>query len=156
MIWMAWPTAGGAGMAKMPDRPAGRLDPEQRQVRSAGRGSDPAAESALLGGAFRRDDDRPRRRKLPARPTEEGQPLEGRVRDDLLLAEVEKLRNGEFDEELLQSTIANYKRRQMQIMDSNQGAVRWLPSWTPSPTAPTGPTRVTALDRLEKITQRAR
>ena len=49
----------------------------------------------------------------------EGQSLE-EVRD-LMLAEIAKLRNGEWEESLLESTIANYKLGQMQILDSNQG-----------------------------------
>ena len=38
---------------------------------------------------------------------------------DLLLAEIEKLRAGDFDEELLASTIANYKRGEMQELEEN-------------------------------------
>jgi len=38
---------------------------------------------------------------------------------DLLLAEIEKLRAGDFDEELLASTIANYKRSEMQALEEN-------------------------------------
>lgn len=38
---------------------------------------------------------------------------------DLLLAEIEKLRAGDFDEELLASTIANYKRNEMQQLEEN-------------------------------------
>ena len=47
----------------------------------------------------------------------QGQRLE-EVRD-LLLAEVEKVRNGEFDEELLKSIIANYRRGEMAQLESN-------------------------------------
>ena len=49
----------------------------------------------------------------------QGQTLE-EVRD-LLLAEVAKLRNGEFDEALIASTISNYKRSEMEKLDSNEG-----------------------------------
>ena len=49
----------------------------------------------------------------------QGQTLE-EVRD-LLLAEVAKLRNGEFDESLIASTIANFKRYRMEELDSNNG-----------------------------------
>lgn len=48
-----------------------------------------------------------------------GQSLE-EVRD-LLLAEVEKLRKGEWDESLLEASINNYKAQQMQYLDSNEG-----------------------------------
>ena len=48
-----------------------------------------------------------------------GQSLE-EVRD-LMLAEVEKLRKGEWDEQLLEASINNYKVQQMQYLDSNEG-----------------------------------
>ena len=38
---------------------------------------------------------------------------------DLLLEEIEKLRAGDFDEELLASTIANYKRNEMKELEEN-------------------------------------
>lgn len=52
-----------------------------------------------------------------------GQPKQGQTLDevkDLMLAEVEKLRKGEFDEELLQATINNYKLYYMKQLESNQ------------------------------------
>lgn len=49
----------------------------------------------------------------------QGQTLE-EVRD-LLLAEVVKLRNGEFDEALISSTISNLKLNKMHQLDSNNG-----------------------------------
>ncbi len=55
---------------------------------------------------------------LQGRP-KTGQTLE-EVRD-LLLAEVEKLRKGEWDEQLLEASINNYKAQRMQYMDSNEG-----------------------------------
>ncbi|MDR1672770.1 MAG: insulinase family protein [Bacteroidales bacterium] len=51
-------------------------------------------------------------------------PKEGQTLDDaknLLLAEVAKLRNGDFDETLLKASIDNYKLQIMQYLDSNQG-----------------------------------
>ena len=51
-----------------------------------------------------------------------GEPKEGQTLEevrDLLLAEVEKLRNGEFDEELLKSIIANYRKSEMSQLESN-------------------------------------
>lgn len=38
---------------------------------------------------------------------------------DMLLDEIGKLRAGDFDEELLASTIANYKRGEMQALEEN-------------------------------------
>ncbi|WP_297411619.1 M16 family metallopeptidase [uncultured Alistipes sp.] len=147
MIWMAWPTAGGAGSEDaeiaqlvgsiLSNDKCGLLDVDLTQQ-----------QKVLYSGAF--DEMMTDRGAifLLGRP-KEGQPLE-EVRD-LLLAEVEKLRNGEFDEELLQSTIANYKRRQMQIMDSNRGrAMAFVDSFT---NGTDWADEVTALDRLEKITK---
>ena len=53
-----------------------------------------------------------------------GHPKQGQTLEevrDLLLAEVAKLRNGEFDESLISSTISNIKREEMQDCDSNNG-----------------------------------
>ncbi|MBR6721397.1 MAG: insulinase family protein [Alistipes sp.] len=52
-----------------------------------------------------------------------GMPKEGQTLDevrDMLLAEVDKLRRGEWDEELIEATIANYKRWQMSSLESNR------------------------------------
>ena len=52
----------------------------------------------------------------------EGEPKQGQTLEevrDLLLAEVEKVRNGEFDSNLLTSIIANYRRGQMAELESN-------------------------------------
>ena len=51
-----------------------------------------------------------------------GEPKQGQTLEevrDLLLAEVEKVRNGEFDEELLKSIIANYRKSEMSQLESN-------------------------------------
>ena len=51
-----------------------------------------------------------------------GEPKQGQTLEevrDLLLAEVEKLRNGEFDEELLKSIIANYRKGEMSQLENN-------------------------------------
>ena len=51
-----------------------------------------------------------------------GEPKQGQSLEevrDLLLAEVAKLRNGEFDEELLKSIIANYRRDEMANLENN-------------------------------------
>ena len=52
----------------------------------------------------------------------EGEPKQGQTLEevrDLLLAEVAKLRNGEFDEDLLKSIIANYRRDEMAELERN-------------------------------------
>lgn len=51
-----------------------------------------------------------------------GEPKQGQSLEevrDLLLAEVAKLRNGEFDSDLLKSIIANYRRGEMANLESN-------------------------------------
>lgn len=83
-----------------------------------------------------------------------GQPKAGQSLDevkDLLLAEVNKLRRGDFDEKLLQANINNFKLGQMQAMDSNEGRADWYvnsfvngTSWSDE---------VTQLDRLSKLTK---
>ena len=79
----------------------------------------------------------------------EGQTLE-QVRD-LILAEVAKLRNGEFDEELLASTIANAKRSYMQMSESNRGrCMRFVSSFI---NGTDWADEVTILDRMSKITK---
>ena len=52
----------------------------------------------------------------------EGEPKQGQTLEevrDLLLGEIEKLRNGEFDSDLLKSIIANYRRGEMAELESN-------------------------------------
>lgn len=79
----------------------------------------------------------------------EGQSLE-EVRD-LILGEMAKLRAGEFDQTLLRSTIANYKRSQMQRMESNNGrAMAYVNSFI---NGTEWADEVTALDRLGRITK---
>lgn len=54
----------------------------------------------------------------------QGRPKTGQSLDevrDLMLAEVEKLRKGEWDEALLEASINNYKAQMMQYLDSNEG-----------------------------------
>lgn len=53
-----------------------------------------------------------------------GYPKEGQTLEEvraLMMEEIVKLRNGEWDESLLESTLANYKRGEMQTLDSNRG-----------------------------------
>ena len=51
-----------------------------------------------------------------------GEPKQGQTLEevrDLLLAEVEKVRNGEFDEKLLKSIVANYRKSEMSQLENN-------------------------------------
>ena len=51
-----------------------------------------------------------------------GEPKQGQTLEevrDLLLGEIEKLRNGEFDEALLKSIIANYRKGEMSQLENN-------------------------------------
>lgn len=83
-----------------------------------------------------------------------GRPKSGqRLEDvkDLLLAEVAKLRNGEFDESLIASTVANYKLQRQRYYDSNSGKARAFVSsfiqdipWKE---------QVAELDKMSKITK---
>jgi predicted Zn-dependent peptidase len=85
---------------------------------------------------------------LQARP-KEGQTLE-QVKD-LLLAEIDKLKAGDFDENMLEATINNFKRMQMQQLENNDAradmfvesfvhGVKWEDE-------------VTSLERMSKITK---
>ncbi len=79
----------------------------------------------------------------------EGQSLE-EVRD-LILGEMAKLRAGEFDEALLRSTIANYKRHQMQRLESNGArAMSYVNSFI---NGTEWADEVTLLDRMSRITK---
>ncbi len=70
---------------------------------------------------------------------------------ELLLNEVGKLRNGEFDEALLASTIANYKLDLMRQMESNDArAMAYVESFI---NGSDWADEVTALDRMSRITK---
>lgn len=83
-----------------------------------------------------------------------GYPKEGQTLDevrDLLLQEVAKLRNGEFDEGLLASTIANAKRGEMQVLESNRGrAMQYVSSFI---NGTDWADEVASLDRMSKVTK---
>jgi predicted Zn-dependent peptidase len=84
----------------------------------------------------------------------QGMPKEGQTLDevkDLLLAEIAKLRNGEFDETLLKASIANYKLELIQYLDSNDGRADAFVSSFINGTSWEKEIRV--IDRLEKITK---
>lgn len=86
--------------------------------------------------------------QLAGRP-KQGQSLE-EVRD-LLLAEVAKLRAGEFDESLIAAAVNNYKLRTMQYLDSNDGrADMYVQSFI---NRTEWKDEVEVFDRLSKITK---
>ena len=84
----------------------------------------------------------------------QGYPKDGQSMDevkDLILAEVAKLRAGDFDEELIEAAIANMKLRRMRQLESNSSrAMQFVNSfingndWADD---------VTYLDRLAKVTK---
>lgn len=83
-----------------------------------------------------------------------GRPKQGQTLDevkDLFLAEIAKLKNGEFDEGLLEASINNFKLMRMSRMDSNDGRADMFVSsfiegtdWKES---------VDQLDRMSKVTK---
>ena len=84
----------------------------------------------------------------------QGYPKDGQTLDDvkaLILAEVAKLRNGEFDESLIGAAVANIKLRQMRQLESNSNRAMMMVNsfikrsdWADE---------VTLLDRLSKVTK---
>lgn len=60
---------------------------------------------------------------MNARP-KKGQTLE--EAKDILLAEIEKLKKGEFEEELIQATVNNYKRYQQSQLEYNNARADWF------------------------------
>ncbi len=146
-VWIAWPTEGGAGSrdaeiaylvrAIMRNGKCGLLDVDiiqQQKVLHA-----TAFDNMLTDrGAF-----------FIGGGPKEGQSLD-EVRD-LLLAEVEKLRSGAFDEKLLKSAIANCKLQQMQWMDSNESrAMAFVDSFI---NCTDWADEVSAIERLGRITK---
>ena len=84
----------------------------------------------------------------------EGYPKEGQslkeVRD-LLLAEVAKLRNGDFDEDLVEASIANFKLSQMSSLENNRSrAMQFVNSFI---AGRDWKDDVHMLDRLSKLTK---
>ncbi|MCD7970548.1 MAG: insulinase family protein [Alistipes sp.] len=70
---------------------------------------------------------------------------------DLLLGQAEKLRNGDFDEELLQSTINNIKANEMRQTDSNRGRANKFVNAFINGTS--WEDEVARIDRLGKVTK---
>lgn len=59
----------------------------------------------------------------------QGRPKQGQTLDevkDLLLGEVKKLRDGDFDEKILEANINNFKLNQLYRLDSNSGRANWF------------------------------
>ena len=86
--------------------------------------------------------------------TIQGRPKSGQTLEqvrDLMLAEVAKLRNGDFDETLLQASINNYKAERMRYLDSNQGRADAYVQAFINGTA--WADAVGELDRMSKITK---
>lgn len=84
----------------------------------------------------------------------EGYPKEGQsltdVRD-IMLAQVAKLRAGDFDEDLVQAAIANYKLRQMRSIESNrQRASLFVDAFV---NGRSWADEVSKIDRLSKVTK---
>ncbi len=83
-----------------------------------------------------------------------GYPKEGQTLDEvrsLLLAEVDKLRRGEFDESLIEATVANYKRAYMSYCESN--SMRAMLFKNSFINGIDWQTQVEQLDRIAKITK---
>jgi len=84
----------------------------------------------------------------------QGYPKEGQTMDEvrgLLLAEVAKLRSGDFDEALIEAAIANIKLRQMRQLESNSSrAMQFVNSFIKGSE---WADEVGMLDRLAKITK---
>ena len=83
-----------------------------------------------------------------------GLPKAGQTLDevkDLLLGELKKLRDGDFDENLLEANINNFKLQQLRQLENNDACADWFvqsfingSSWADE---------VTALDRMAKLTK---
>lgn len=84
----------------------------------------------------------------------QARPKTGQTLDDvkeLLLAEVKKLRDGDFDEKMLEANINNFKLYQLYQLESNAGRADWFvqsfvngSNWADE---------VTMLDRMSKLTK---
>lgn len=114
-IMMAWRTPGEA----CPESEIGQIAGSVLYNGTAGLVDiDLVSRQAILGGGFFNYDRTDWGLMLAEGMPKEGQSLE-EVRD-LLLAEVAKLRSGDFSEELVQSAVANWKLRQMRSLTSNR------------------------------------
>lgn len=83
-----------------------------------------------------------------------GYPKDGQSLDevrDLLLAELAKLRDGDFDESLIQAAVANMKLSEMRSLESNRSRAMMFVNSFSNHTE--WADEVTLLDRLEKVTK---
>lgn len=86
--------------------------------------------------------------------TMQGRPKQGQTLDEvkeLLLGELKKLRDGDFDEKILEANINNFKLSQLQQQESNEARADWFveafvngSDWADE---------VTSLDRISKLTK---
>lgn len=86
--------------------------------------------------------------------TMQGRPKQGQTLDevkDLLLGELKKLRDGDFDDKILEANINNFKLYQLQNQESNSSRASWFvdsfvngSDWADE---------VTALDRMSRLTR---
>ena len=84
----------------------------------------------------------------------QGRPKAGQTLDEvkaLMMGELKKLRDGDFDEKMLEANINNFKRYQLQQLESNDARADWFvqsfingSNWSDE---------VTALDRMSKLTK---
>ncbi|MCI1681322.1 MAG: insulinase family protein [Bacteroides sp.] len=84
----------------------------------------------------------------------QGRPKQGQTLDevkDLLLGEVKKLRDGDFDDKILQANINNFKLYQLQQLESNKGRADWFVNSFVSGSK--WADEVTALNRMSKLTK---
>jgi predicted Zn-dependent peptidase len=84
----------------------------------------------------------------------QGRPKQGQTLDevkDLLLAEVKKLRDGEFDEKLLEANINNFKYMRLRQLEDNDARADWFVDSFVNGT--NWADEVNMIDRLSKLTK---
>ena len=83
-----------------------------------------------------------------------GLPKEGQTLDevkDLMLAEIKKLQQGDFDESMLKAIVNNYKLQEMRALESNQSRATEMYSYFIA--GRDWSDKVTLMDRLSKLTK---
>ena len=84
----------------------------------------------------------------------QGRPKQGQTLDevkDLMLGELKKLRDGDFDEKMLEANINNFKLGELQNMESNEGRADMFVNSFINGTD--WKNEVTAIDRMAKLTK---
>ena len=84
----------------------------------------------------------------------QGRPKQGQTLDEvkaLLLAEVKKLREGDFDEKLLEANINNFKLYQQKNLESNSGRADWFVNSFVNGTQ--WADEVSSIERISKLTK---